>query len=79
MTDRKKILGVVAVLILAAAGWFAAVHWEEIMDRGRRMIETRDPLVLIRGVGGEKGESGEYREVFRKKIVNGKNTGKPFL
>lgn len=69
MTDRKKILGVGAVLVLAAVGWFAAVHWEEIMDRGRRMIETRDPLVLIRGAGGEQGESGEYREVFRKKIV----------
>jgi hypothetical protein len=69
MTGRKRVLGIGAVLVLAAVGWFAAVHWEEIRDRGRRMIETGNPLVLLRGGGGEKGEAGEYREIFRKKIA----------
>lgn len=69
MTGKKKIMGIGAVLVLAAVAWFGAVHWEEIRDRGRRMIETGNPLVLLRGGDGERAETGEYREVFRKKII----------
>jgi len=71
MSGGKGTLWMVVIFLLVVVGGFLAVNWDKIQERGRRFIETGNPLSLLQEKGPGEMEGTDHDGVFRKKISEG--------
>ena len=71
MSGGKGTLWMVVIFLMVVVGGFLAVNWDKIQERGRRFIETGNPLSLLQEKGPGEMEGTDHDGVFRKKISEG--------